>query len=303
MNKNKTLAYLAWVSICIVWGTTFLAIKIGVGSLPPMLFAGIRWIIAGPLFLSFLLLRGFKLPKLNEIKHIALVGILLIGVSNGLLVVAEQWIPSGLASLLIATMPFWIVGFELFIPNSYRFNKIIILGLLIGFSGILMIFWNELENLLDPSFSLGILAILGAVTSWSLGSLYSKYKKVNSHPFINAAIQMIIAGSFQISIGLILGEFNNFVLDLNSGFVILYLVIFGSLLGYAAYIYALSHLPVSIVTTYAYINPIIALFLGWFVLDEKISFTMIIAVVIIFCGVGFVQYGNLKNNILPLEKK
>ena len=110
MKRTKINAYLAWISICIVWGTIYLAIRIGVQSLPPMLFAEIRWIIAGPILLFILLFRGIKLPPRKDIKHIALVGILLIGVANGLVVVGEQWVPSGLASLLMTTLPFWIIS-------------------------------------------------------------------------------------------------------------------------------------------------------------------------------------------------
>jgi len=295
LNKLNINAYLAWISICLVWGTTYLAIRIGVESLPPMLFAGIRWIIAGPILVFILRFKGIKFPPRNEIKHIALVGVLLIGVANGLVVVGEQWIPSGLASLLVTTLPFWIVGIEYLIPNSYKLNKSIVIGLLIGFSGVLLIFWNEVENLLSGDYFLGILAILGAVISWSIGSLYAKYKKIQTNPLMSAAFQMIIAGSIQIFIGVLLGEQNSFYLNTNGLLAMLYLILFGSLLGYASYIYAISHLPVSFVATYSYVNPVIAIFLGWLVLDETINGTMIIAAIIILSGVALVQFGNIKN--------
>ncbi|MDH3268588.1 MAG: EamA family transporter, partial [Ignavibacteria bacterium] len=105
-------AYLAWATICIVWGTTYLAIRIGVSELPPMLFAGLRWIIAGAMLTILLNLRGYPFPKFEELKHLAVVGIALIGIANGLVVVAEQWIPSGLTALILSTLPFWIVGLE-----------------------------------------------------------------------------------------------------------------------------------------------------------------------------------------------
>ncbi len=294
MKKTNIYAYLSWVSICIIWGTTYLVIRIGVESLPPMLFAGIRWVVAGPILLLVLRLKKIKFPNREDFKHIAFIGILLIGFANAFVVVAEQWIPTGLASLLITTLPFWIVIFEFFIPNSYRINRIVFFGLLLGFLGILLIFWNELENLINTEYFLGILAILGAAFSWSIGSLYSKYKRLKTHPLMSASFQMIIAGCFQISIGLILGEQNSFSLDRNGFLSMLYLIIFGSLFGYAAYIYAISVLPVSLVATYTYINPMIAIFLGWFILDERINATMIFAAIIILSGVALVQYGNLK---------
>ncbi len=294
MNKNNLTAYLAWVTICIVWGTTFLAIKIGVESLPPMLFAGIRWIIAGPILLLVLYIKGIKLPQKKDFKHLAIIGILLIGGGNGFVVIGEQWLPSGLASLLITTLPFWIVSIEYLIPNSYKLNKFMILGLVVGFFGVSLIFWNELENLLNGNYFWGIVSVLAAVICWSTGSLYSKYKPIGSHPLMNASWQMIIAGTLQISIGLFLGEQNSFSLNTDGVLAMLYLVFIGSLLGYTSYIYAISKLPVSFVTTYAYVNPVIALLLGWMVLDERINFTLIIAMLIILAGVALVQFGNFK---------
>lgn len=294
MDKSELKAYLAWVSICIVWGTTYIAIKIGIESVPPMIFAGLRWIIAGPILLLILLLLKIKLPHKSEIKHLILIGIMLIGFSNGFLVIAEQWIPSGLASLLITTMPFWVVGIESILPNGPKFNKNIFAGLIIGFIGVSIIFIGDFENLVKPGYFWGIFFILLTIIVWATGSIYAKYKKFNSSPFMRAAIQMISAGILQLVIALFLGEFNNFSMDSNGFWAIIYLVIFGSFLGYAAYIYAISILPVTFVSTYSYINPIIALFLGWFYLDEKIDITIILGTMIIFSGVALVQFGNLK---------
>lgn len=294
MDKSEIKAYLAWVSICIVWGTTYIAIKIGVETFPPMLFAGLRWIIAGPILFLVLILFKHKLPPKKEIKHLIFIGIMLIGFSNGFLVIAEQWIPSGLASLLITTMPFWVVGIESFLPNGPKFNKIIFSGLVVGFLGVSLIFISDFENLFRPGYLLGILFIFLTIIVWSIGSLYAKYKKFSSPPLMRAAIQMIAAGILQLIIALFLGEFTNFVFEKNGFLAIIYLVIFGSFLGYVAYIYAISILPVAFVSTYSYINPVIALFFGWFYLDEKIDINIIIGTIIIFSGVALVQFGNRK---------
>lgn len=135
MKKKNTTAYIAWIAISIIWGTTYLAIRIGVADLPPMLFAGFRWIAAGLILVSIRRLMGNKLPPKNEIKHLAVVGIALLGIANGLVVVAEQWIPSGLAALVITTLPFWMVGFESLLPKGPNFNRYIFIGLLLGLSG------------------------------------------------------------------------------------------------------------------------------------------------------------------------
>jgi drug/metabolite transporter (DMT)-like permease len=258
-----------------------------------MLFAGIRWIIAGVIFFIFLRIKRYQLPTFAEVIHSAIIGILLIGVANGLVVTAEQWIPSGLAALLITTMPFWMTGFESLLPNGKKFNTAIVVGLLCGFGGVTLILWGDIQKLFEIEYSTGIFLILLSVISWSGGSLFSKYRKISIHPLMSASIQMLIAGIAQTSLGMILGEYNSFTLNQNGVLAILYLVVFGSFFGYASYIYAISNLPVSFVATYTYVNPIIALFLGWLVLDEKLSLTIGVAAVIILLGVWLVRKGNL----------
>lgn len=292
MSKPTLRAYIAWIAICIIWGTTYLAIRIGVADLPPMLFAGLRWIAAGIILISVQKLLGHKLPQRNEIKHLAVVGIALIGVANGLVVVALQWMPSGLAALLLTTLPFWIVGFESLLPDGPKFNRYIFFGLVIGLIGVFLIFGKDLQKWIDGNYLMGILALMGAVISWSLGSIYSKYKKTSVHPMMGASVQMLIAGLLQTLLGLILGEHNSFHLTQNGFWAITYLVIFGSIFGYASYIYAIHHLPLSLVSTYAYINPIIALILGWYFLNEELSYNILIATVLIIIGVTLVKKGN-----------
>lgn len=291
MQNYNSKAFLAWVTICIVWGTTYLAIKIGVTDVPPMFFAGIRWIIAGPLFFGILKLKGFKSPPASELKHIAIVGISLLGIANGFVVIAEQWLPSGLTALLITTLPFWIVGMESFIPQGPKLNIKIIVGILLGFIGVTIIFFGDLQKLFEAEYLLGILALTGAVIFWSAGSLYSKYNKIGSHPLVSASVQMMFAGIFQLGLSIIFGEKISFNLTFNGYLSILYLILVGSILGYGSYIYAIRHLPISFVTTYAYINPLIALFLGWIVLDEKLNLQILLASLIIFIGVALVKKG------------
>ena len=293
MNEKYGLkAYLAWMIICIVWGTTYLAIRIGVTDLPPMLFAGLRWVIAGLLMTILLNLRAYPFPSLSDLKHIAVVGILLLGVANGLVVVAEQWLPSGLTALILSTLPFWVVGFEYLMPKSPKLNVYIISGLLLGAIGVIIIFAKDLNIALDINFFIGGLCLFGAVVAWSIGSIYWKYKQLTVRPLMGASMQMLIAGILQTALGFILGEQNHFQLTQNSAFALGYLIVFGSILGYASYIYSVKHLPLSLVSTYAYVNPVIALILGWLILDEPFSVTIIIASVLIFFGVALVRKGN-----------
>jgi len=185
-----------------------------------------------------------------------------------------------------------IVIIETIILKKKKVNIYIISGLTIGFLGVVLILGVDFESLSNSDYLLGILGLFGAVTTWSAGSVYSKYKKLNVHPLMGASVQMLIAGVLQTSLGLILGEANKLVITEESLLVLLYLIIFGSLFGYGSYMYALAHLPVSFVTTYAYINPVIALFAGWLFLAEPLTLNVIGAAAIIIIGVYLVNKGN-----------
>ncbi len=310
MNKDNYKAYLAYASVCFFWGTTYLAIRIGVSHLPPFLFAGLRWLSAGSIFLVFLLIKGKKFPQLKEIFHLAVVALCLIGIGNGMLTFAEQWVPSGISSLFITTIPFWIVGMEAVLPSGPKLNLKIITGLFLGLTGVVLIFGHNWQHMIASSYLIGMIALLVLALSWSFGSVYSKYKKVNVDPLLGAAIQMVIAGSAQIIVGLFLGEAAKFHFNEKSFLAFSYLLIFGALVGYSSYIYALTHLPLSFVSTYAYINPVIALILGWLVLGEEMNWLIVIAAVVIFIGVAIVKSGAyqqnkelLKRTILPEDKR
>ncbi|MBT8378297.1 MAG: EamA family transporter [Ignavibacteria bacterium] len=292
MDKPKFSAYIAWIAICIIWGTTYLAIRVGVAELPPMLFAGFRWLAAGGILIILLNLRGKSLPRINDLKHLAIVGVLLLGIANGLVVVAEQWLPSGLTALIISTLPFWMVGLEFISAKGPKINFIIMIGLLLGIIGTLIIFTRDLDITVDFNIFLGGICLLGAVISWSVGSIYWKYKQVDVDPFMGASVQMLIAGLLQTMLGFILGEQNVFQLTQNGFLALGYLIIFGSIFGYASYIYAIKHLPLSLVSTYAYITPVIALVLGWYILNEPLTITVFIAATLIFSGVILVKKGS-----------
>jgi drug/metabolite transporter (DMT)-like permease len=291
MLSENAKALIAWLNVCVIWGTTYLVIRIGVGHMPPMLFAGIRWVIAGIVFIAFLMWRGRPLPRAGEVVHLAVVGLCLIGFGNGLVVFAEQWIPSGLAALLITTVPFFLVGMESLLPQGPRLNATILAGLIMGLAGVCLIFGEDIRYLADPDNLAGVAGLLGAVVFWSIGSLYSKYVKVGVHPLMGASIQMLIAGIVLSGIGVAIGELPRLDFEINGLLSLAYLVVIGSLVGYSSYIYVIAKLPLSLVSTYAYINPIIALFLGWVVLDEKLNFQIAAAAAVILLGVFIVKQG------------
>jgi drug/metabolite transporter (DMT)-like permease len=292
MPKEDLKAFLAWINVCVIWGTTYLVIRIGVQRLPPMLFAGIRWIIAGSIFIVFMKWKGKALPKANEIVHLAIVGLALLGLGNGLVVVSEQWIPSGLTALLLSMVPFGIVGLESLLPKGPKLNLTIITGLIMGLLGVFLIFEGEVKYLLVVENRLGILGIMMAVFFWSLGSIYSKYKKVNVHPLMGASVQMLVAGTAMAIVGISLGELPKINLEMKGFLSLAYLITVGSWVGYGSYIYAIAHLPLSLVATHAYVNPIVALFLGWLILDEELNLQIVIAAVVILVGVSIVRHGS-----------
>lgn len=294
MDKDNFKAYIAWIVVCIIWGTTYLAIRIGVEHIPPMLFAGIRWIVAGSIFISLLKFLGKPFPPKKDLIHIAIMGTAMLGFGNGLVVVGEQYISSGLAALLITTVPFWVVGMESFLSKGPKINAKIISGLFVGLVGISLIFGSNWKDLFDTKYLIGILSIFGAVVSWSFGTVYSKYKRVNTHPLISASIQMLIAGVAQTILGILLGELSQISFNAYGISALVYLIIAGSIFGYGSYIYAIEHLPLSLVSTYAYINPIIAVFLGWLFLDEKLNMMIGVGAVVIILGVVLVKQGAKK---------
>jgi drug/metabolite transporter (DMT)-like permease len=290
MNRKEWIkAYGAWSAVCFFWGTTYLAIRVGVQALPPALFAGIRHASAGFCLLLYLRLKGLAWPRRAELLHMAVVGITLLVMANGLVVWAEQWVPSGLTSLLVATLPLWVAGFEAFIPGGQKLNFIKILGILIGFGGVVVLFAPDLKSGLDPAYFRGLLALLLASFCWAGGSVYSKYHPLRTPPLMAAAMQMLIAGIILILIGTLLGQFQRFTFNFNGLAAMAYLILFGSIIGYGAFIYALAKLPAAKVATYAYINPIVAIFFGWLILAEHVDGLVFLAAAIILSGVVLVN--------------
>ena len=273
MLTENTKAIIAWLNVCVIWGTTYLVIRIGVGHMPPMLFAGIRWVIAGVVFIAVLKWRGKALPKANEIVHLAVVGLALLGFANGLVVFAEQWIPSGLTALCSQLCRFSWSGLESLLPKGPKLNATILTGLVMGLVGVCLIFGEDIKYLSDPDNLIGVFALLGAVFSGRLGSLYSKYVKVDVHPLMGASVQMLIAGIFLSVIGISIGELPRLSFEINGLLSLAYLIIFGSFVGYASYIYALAKLPLSLVSTFRLHQSSYCAFLGMDHLGRKAQFS------------------------------
>jgi len=290
VNRQETIkAYGAWGGVCLFWGTTYLAIRIGVQRVPPALFAGVRFIIAGALFLAYLRWKGYPMPKKHEWPHMVIVGISLLVLANGLVVWAEQWVPSGLAAVIVATMPFWSAGIESVLPSGEKLTFRKVLGILIGFAGVMILFAPEIAGSLDRAYLKGVIVLIFVPFFWSAGSVYSKHHPVECPPLVAAGTQTLIAGVILTTIGTLLGEWSEFTLNWKGMAAIAYLILFGSIVGYSCFIYALSKLPITTVSMYAYINPVIAVILGWLILQERLDWSVATATTVVLLGVGLVR--------------
>jgi drug/metabolite transporter (DMT)-like permease len=291
-KKEEKQIILAYIAVCIFWGSTYLAIRIGVGELPPTIFAGIRFIIAGSLMLGYAKFKGLAMPKnSSEMLKISIVGIFLLVGGNGGVVWAETRVSSGIASLMVATVPLFMAIIESLLPSKPKLNKKGWLGLLIGFAGVAFLVLSDFNKATVDIIGMALL-IIGAL-SWASGSVYSKSFTSSASTVSNIAIQMLSGGICLSIIGGILGEFQKAHFTPKGLGALLYLVVFGSIIGYSCYIYILQKWPAAKAGTYAYVNPPVAVILGAIVLDEPISLKIVLATIIILCGVILVQRSKL----------
>jgi drug/metabolite transporter (DMT)-like permease len=286
------MAYIAWTMVCLIWGTTYLGIRISLESIPPALMGGLRWTIAGALLAAYVRARGHKLPPASRSGGLLLLGFLLLVLGNGGVVVAEQWVPSGLAAVLVACCPFWMAAVEACLPDGERLRGKTVAGLLIGFSGILLLVWPDLR--VDAGgnrqFLLGVLALQIAAFGWSLGSSYSRRHGRSDDVLGTTAYQMLAGGLMMMAAGTVRGEWAHLFFTPRTAVALAYLATVGAIGGFVAYTYALRHLPVSFVSLYAYINPVIAVALGVLFLGEPFDRRMAAAAALVFAGVAVVRW-------------
>lgn len=287
---NKFKAWLAFTGVAFFWGTTFLAIRIGVQSMPPFLMAGLRHFIGGLIICSFFLIKGYALPTWPQFKVYIINGILMLAIGNGLVTWAEMHISSGLAALICALTPLSIIGVNrVFGLHKEKLGLQALFGILICLVAQVIIFRDNLKELANPNYVIGVIFIVIAIIGWGIGSIYSKNKQTGINPFYGAGLQMISAGVILLVFGTSMGEWPAFKPTTEGIYSVIYLVIFGSLIGYGSFMYVLKQLPATIVSTYAYINTIVAVILGWLWLDEKLNLSIGIAVVLTIVGVWLVN--------------
>jgi drug/metabolite transporter (DMT)-like permease len=297
--KAKLKAYFALAFICIVWGTTYLAARVGVKDFPPFLFMGMRQTMAGILLLMFLLVSGKKLVLSWSLFRQQLIpGLCMITFGNGIIGWSVQYIPSGIAALICSMIPLYVILINLAIDRKDNLNWQITLGTFLGLAGILVIFRDHLAELQNKEYLAGMIITIVSCISWAAGTIYTQKNKKGSDPILNASIQLFIGGAGILIMSMLFERNTELPPVSTSTFLAwIYLVVIGSVAAFAAYLYALSKLPVGLVTVYAYVNPLVAVILGFLILNERINFYTVVAAAIIVCGVYLVNTGyRLKTN-------
>jgi drug/metabolite transporter (DMT)-like permease len=279
----------AYVIVSLVWGSTYLAIRIGVGHLPPALFGGIRFTIAGLVLLGIALALGRQLPRRGrDWATAALVGTLLLSVGNGLVIWAEQFVESGTAAILVVTGALWMGVFDAVIPGSEsRPTWGQFVALLVGFAGTALLVGDSAS--LTTAGIVPVVALLVASASWALGSVYSKRHPVETGPYVHAALQMTAGGAVLIGVGLVRGEVGHLEWTAAGMGAIAYLIVFGSIVAYTSYVYLLRHAQPAFVGTHGYVNTVVAVLLGWWILDERVTPMTFLAMGIIVGAVIWVR--------------
>lgn len=288
----KTKIWIALLALYIVWGSTYLAILFAVDTIPPFLQAGLRFLISGLILVIWRRAAGDEMPSLKQWKSIAIVGTLLLLGGNGLVSFAEQRIASGVAALIIGTVPLWLVLIEALRPGGVRPSWRAIIGLIVGFGGIyLLIGPSELTGKFQFDI-LGTLVLLTAALLWSIGSIYSRSAELPKSALMTTGAEML-AGSIPIFIvSILFGEWSSFSfaqVSVQSWLALLYLITFGSMVGFVAYIWLLQNAPVSLVATYAYVNPLVAVLLGSWFAQESLTARTLVAAGIIIGSVVFIN--------------
>ncbi len=291
MKHTRPLAYAAFAVVCIVWGTTYLGIRVALETIPPLLLTGARYTTAGSILLAIAMFRGERIPRdRRTLGNLLLIGTLMAAVGNLAVVIAEQWVPSGMTALLVATAPFWATLIERLHANGERIDARSASGMLIGFGGVaLLVTPRGSAGHLDLHFLTGALILQVGSIGWQWGTARAKYTIVGV-PFVMATgLQMLFGGLVVDVVGFAIGEGPRFHVTARTFTALAYLALFGTVLAYTAYVYAIGHIPTAQMSLYAHVNPLVAVVLGWLILDERLTWVSILAMCVILAGVAIVQ--------------
>lgn len=280
------------ITVYLVWGSTYLAIHFAIESIPPLLMAAIRFLVAGSVFYLWEKLTSKQKSTAQHWRSGFITGGLLLLGGNGLVVIAQQYVPSGTTALLVSMVPLWMVLLETIRPNGVPLKLNVALGTAGGFMGMMLLLGPHAWRGAFDVQPIGVILLVIASMSWAIGSLYSRQAALPSSHRLSAAVQMLSGGVLLLAASLIKGEMTHFnfaQITTRSIWSLIYLIVFGALVGFTAYTWLLKSAPVALVSTYAYINPVVALVLGVIFGGEKISAQMVMASAIIIFSVMLVS--------------
>ncbi len=292
MPTSQVRLLTAFALVYVIWGSTYLGIRFAIETIPPFLMAGVRFVIAGGILYAFVMLRGARAPSRRQWIAASIIGALLLLGGNGAVVWAELRVPSGLVALLVATEPLCVVLIDWARPKGLRPRPGELLGLVLGFAGVVILVspvpltGGSLE--IDP---VGAAVVLFAAVSWALGSIYSRHAPAHESAFLMTGMKMLTGGLLLLLAGTVAGEWSRLdvgAISAKSWFALGYLIIFGALIGFTAYIWLLKNTTLPRASTYAYVNPIVAVLLGWTLASEPMNGRVIAAAAVIVAGVVIV---------------
>lgn len=292
--SDKYKSWLAFAAVSFFWGTTYLATRIGVVSIPPFLMAALRQGVAGICLLGYFLLRGYSIPDMKALKGFAFNGILMLAGGNGIITWGMQYVDSGLTSLICALTPVWIVLINLLLGSKERITPLTLLGFTICLAGQVLIFRNRLYLFEGEHFIPGVISIVLSNILWALGTVFSKNNSTQTHPLLGSGIQMLTGGIVLSFVSLAMGEHFPVHAEPKAWMALAYLVVFGSWIAFGSYMYVLKKLPANVVSTYAYINTAVGIILGWLWLKEPMDLFTVLALVLTIAGVYSVSKSSLK---------
>jgi drug/metabolite transporter (DMT)-like permease len=293
-KANPILVILAFAVVYVVWGSTYFFIQKALAGFPPFILGSFRFLVAGVLLMGWCIFKGEKIFDKKSVKYAAISGLLMLGVGNGLVIWVEQSIPSGLVAIMVSSAAIWFVILDRPKWGENLSNKSTVAGLVIGFIGVILLFAEQLFQTLAQNQSstqiIGIILLLIAPIGWAAGSLYSKHTSSGNKisVSVNTAWQMLAAGCAFIPGGLITGEFKNFnwqTIPTEAWLSVGYLIIFGSIAAFSAYVWLLTVRPATQVSTYAYVNPVVAVLLSVAFTQERVTIIQIIGLVVILASV------------------
>ncbi len=304
-KASPVAIWAAMIAVYIVWGSTYLAIRFAVETMPPFLMAATRFLVAGGLLFIVRRIAGDPIPRKFEVRSAAIVGLFLLLGGNGAVVWAEQTVPSGVAALMVSSSPLWMLLLEAFIPGGNRPSKYALIGVLLGFGGVLLLLWPDKSGGIPSLDPWGAGVLIFATLAWAFGSIISRYLRLPASPMMGTAVEMLAGGTALLLLGAVTGEFGRLQIASISTASLLglgYLIVFGALVGFTAYTWLLRVAPTSLVSTYAYVNPLVALVVGTLIGKEAFSVRMLVAAAIIIGAVTLITGTRRTNPQIPDEE-